>query len=238
MADSHAELIRQAVLQARDGHAREALGLLLGNPIPENSASASHYHLTLGSLLLQQGRSGEAFAHLDAALQHEGRSRLIESLWNRAREETEKGGGEGSLERASSPLEIWVDHPLFMPLEALLAVGAAAASLQFLRKRGSPAGRRAIFRWAAGFWALAAVACGLHFWGSRFARCRAATGIILRSGPSEDFIELGRVGPGAELRILAKQDKWVRVRVSSETSGWAPASAVLLLSPPSTTREP
>jgi len=238
MADAHAELIRQAVLQAREGHAQEALSLLLGSPIPDNSTSASHYHLTLGTLLLQQGRSGEAFAHLDAALQREGRSKVLEGLWARARDEAEKKLGEGSLERASSPLETWVDHPLFTPTEALLAVGAAAASLQYLRKRASPASRRVILRWAAGFWILAVVASGIHFWGSRFERSRAATGLILRSGPSEDFIELGRVDPGVELRILAKQDDWVRVRVTAEASGWAPSSGVLLLNPRSTTREP
>jgi hypothetical protein len=238
MADAHAELIRQAVLQAREGHAQEALGLLLGSPVPETSASSSHYHLTLGSLLLQLERPGEAFAHLDAALHREGRSKIVEDLWKRAREQAEAKLGEGSLERASSPLESWVDHPLFMPVEALLAVGAAAASLQYIRKKGSPASRRVIFRWAAGCWVLATLACSIHFWGSRFERCRATTGIILRSGPSEDFIELGRVDPGAELRLLARQEQWVRVRVTSETSGWAPASGVLLLNPPSTTREP
>jgi hypothetical protein len=238
MADAHAELIRQAVLQAREGRTSEALALLLGSPVPENHSSASHYHFTVGSLLLRQGRAGEAFAHLDAALHREGRSKTIEELWNQARVAAEGSLGEGALERASSPVELWVDHPLFAPVEALLAVSAAAAGLQFLRKRNSPGGRKSILRWTLVLWSFAALGCGIQYWGSRFEQCRALAGVILRSGPSEDFLELGRVDPGAELRILDRQEGWLRVRVNSETSGWTPASTVLLLNPPSTTREP
>jgi len=238
MADAHAELIRQAVLQAREGHSTEALSLLLGSPVPDNHPSASHYHFTVGSLLLRQGRPGEAFAHLDAALHREGHSKSIEEAWSKARLAAESARGEGSLERASSPVETWVDHPLFAPIEALLAVSAAAAGLQYLRRRNSPGGRRSILRWALALWGLAAVGYGLHYWGSRFERGRALNGVVLRSGPSEDYLELGQVDPGAELRLLARQEGWVRVRVNSEASGWTPASTVLLLKPASTTREP
>ncbi len=238
MADAHAELIRQAVLQAREGRTSEALSLLLGSPVPQNHPSASHYHFTVGSLLLRQGRPGEAFAHLDAALHREGHSKSIEELWGKARLAAEGAMGEGSLERASSPVEIWVDHPLFAPIEALLAVSAAATGLQYLRRRNSPGGRKSILQWALALWSLAAVGCGIQYWGDRFERCRALSGIVLRSGPSDDYLELGRVDPGAELRILDRQEGWFRVRVNSETSGWTPSSTVLLLKPPSTTREP
>ena len=86
MADPQAEILRQAVLQARAGQPKEALELLLRNPAQEAGPNASHYHLTVGALLLEQGRPGEAFAHLDVVMRREGPSKTVSELWTAARE--------------------------------------------------------------------------------------------------------------------------------------------------------
>ena len=237
MADFSSEMIRQAVLQARNGHPQEALSLLLGNPPPAGSADAPHYHLTVGSLLLEQGRPGEAFAHLDVVIHREGKGKPAVDLWQAARQQTELKLGRGSLDRASTSLESWVDNPFYMPLEALLAVLATAAAIRCYRKSLSPASRRVGLRWAALIWVVATAVGTAQLLGSRYPRSRAASAFVLRSGPADDFFELGQIEAGVELRLLEKQEGWVRVRVTPEVSGWAPASNVLLLSPPSNTRE-
>jgi len=237
MADPHADLIRQAVLQARDGHPQEALDSLLGNPAPDSSASASLYHFTVGSLFLRQNQPGKALAHLDASL-HRGGARPAGELRDRARTMAEQKLGEGSLDRASLPLEQGVDHPLYLPLEGILAVLAATAAVRCLRRGTSPGVRRTALRRAAILWLLALAGATGHYWGARFPRARASGTLVLRSGPAEDFLQLGRVDAGAELRVLSEDHGWMRVRVSPDTSGWIPSSGVLLLKPPSTTPEP
>ncbi|MBU6375561.1 MAG: SH3 domain-containing protein [Bdellovibrionales bacterium] len=237
MATLDADLIRQAVLQARSGQPKEALGLLLAHPPGPSSADASHYHLTVGSLLLDQGRPGEAFAHLDVVLHREGLIKPADDLWLTAREQAELKLGRGSLERASNTIEKWVDNPFYLPLEAFLAVLSVAAVVRCYRKGALPSSRKIWIRWAVLIWALAFGAGAGQILGSRYPRSRAATEITLRSGPAEDFYELGRVDAGSELRILEKNDGWVRVRVTPTVSGWVPSASVLLLTPPSTTRE-
>ncbi len=241
MANPQTETIRQAVLMARKGDAEGALKSLLENPIPESSPHAGHYHFTLGQLLLASDRADEAFAHLDVAIFRDGTTTEREATWRLARELAERKHGSGSLERSSSPLEAAVDSPYFAPIEGLLAVTALVLSFRSSPKGRGATGRRSshrMLRTALIAWLIAAGTAAGHLLGSRFPRSRAAVEISLRSGPAEEFISLGTVVPGAELRILDRNKDWLRVRATSELSGWAPASAVLLLEPPSTTREP
>jgi len=230
MAATHADTIRQAVRLAREGHPSQGLALLLESPVPAESRDASLYHYTLGWLLAQQDRPGEAFSHLDFAHRHHPGDALIQQAWERTRTELERKQGVGSLDRASTPVEQWVDSPYSTPTQALFAVLALVACAGAARKKQ-------IGRWTLLLWLLAFGASALQFVGSRNPQGRALSTQTLRSGPSEDFLNLGSVEAGSELRIIESKDGWSRVRISPESSGWVPHESVLLLMPPSTTRE-
>jgi hypothetical protein len=155
---------------------------------------------------------------------------LIQQAWERTRTELERKQGTGSLERASTPVEQWVDSPYSTPTQALLAVLALATWAGAVRSKRSN-------RWTLLLWLLAFGASAVQFVGSRNPQARALSTQALRSGPSEDFLNLGNVEAGSELRIIESKDGWSRVRISPESSGWVPHESVLLLMPPSTTRE-
>ncbi|MEN9722312.1 MAG: Bacterial domain [Pseudomonadota bacterium] len=238
MADTPNDLIRQAVLKAREGHPQEALEFLLSQTPPASSDLATLYHYTVGQLLLGEGRAREAFAHLDIAAFRDPSKVAISDARNVAQSSIEKEGGLATLNQASSPLEQLTNNPFYLPLEALLAVLAVAIAARCYRKGLTPAKKRQALVSAVVVWGLAATSVIAHYLGSRFSRGRTATTLVLRSGPSEDFLELQKVAAGTEVRVLESRGNWIRVRISPSVTGWVPPSNVLLFNPPSTRAEP
>lgn len=52
----------------------------------------------------------------------------------------------------------------------------------------------------------------------------------IRSGPGENFLDLGQAQPGVKFRVLGpKSESWVQVRYGESSVGWLPFSSLLVL---------
>jgi hypothetical protein len=227
MADSREDLLRQAILAAKEGNPSKALELLLAHPLPDTSPDAALYHFTAGAVLLERGQTGRALAHLEKSRALGGSSPQLQAALTRAQ--------AASTGEAAYPWERWADSPWFVPAEMVVLLVALVTSVALWR-------RRARLFWGLSCWAAACGVVALHAWSNTHAPARAVEACAVRSGPAEDFIRTHELQPGAEVRLLgephARSPGWRRVRVTRKQSGWIEERCLLPLRSGSHTPKP
>lgn len=241
MPANPAESIRQAVELARAGNPAKGLEILESSQAearPDASPYGALHHYTLGNLHLELGQPGQALAHLDLARRLAGGPGAIPGLagsLGAARDQCERAAGSVVLDRSSSWIERAVEHPLFVPAEALMAVFALSVALRAWRGPRAAAGHGVLAGRALLVWGLALGLGVCHWIGLRSAPGRVLMASSLRSGPSEDFVVLGLAPAGATVRLVEHRGTWSNVRLAPGLSGWVESDRLLLFEGPWTT---
>jgi tetratricopeptide (TPR) repeat protein len=117
-----------------------------------------------------------------------------------------------------------------LPLSGFAAAAALFCALLaiFRRRLGHGASRNAPLAACA---LISVIAASLAWMTSRSAQAVAAESSVVRSGPGDSFLELGRLDAGIQVRDLVSDPatEWARVRFSSRGTGWVRKSTLLPL---------
>jgi hypothetical protein len=232
MSAHNAESLREAVGLARSGNEAKALELLRGAEPPVSGAEAALYHYTLGTLLLKSGKAGEALAHLHHARILGATGPEVGAALDSAHLAVEQRLGAGQTQQASFWYERLADSPYFLPMEGLCAVIALSVTARLWRSPPRRAARIGSLLVCVLLWTLAAGMAFTHRWTITHPSARVAETSPVRSGPGEDFVLLGEVLSGVEIRVESSSSTapgWLKVRVSDALTGWVERDRVLLL---------
>ncbi len=229
------------------GRLQESLAALQSTP----SHSANFYY-NVGTLYYRLGDSGKSVAYLEKANRLRAHDPDIQFNLTAARKALSQNLGEGKLDPASNWLESVADRipvdeirgtiGLVAFIVLLLWVRAYLKTRRLLKALLQPAGMVAVFA----FLITATIYIAHHF-ALMHPPAAALETTAVRSGPGDQFLELGRVDSGMKIRLLgpvatasssgvapasdsaAAQELWHQVRYSAEGVGWIKASSLLLL---------
>jgi tetratricopeptide (TPR) repeat protein len=222
----------QALLSA--GKVDDALHLLQSQPGDDAS-----YHFNLGTLFYRAAKYGEAIAHLEKAHHLAPGDADTAHHLELAQAALGQKAGERSFDPASSWVETLSDHLSqlgFGGTVGLLSLTFVLLWLRFYLKTHSL--RRTLSEPSGWITLTAAVLFvglyGVILLGALNPAMMNLESQVVRSGPGEHFLELGRIEPGLKLRALGGQvlrapDAWRQVRYSSDGVGWVRDSTLLPL---------
>lgn len=219
----------------------EAIQWLRSHPPKDPDVSASYFH-NLGTTLIRSGQYGLATAYLEKAAQIDPSNEAVEKNLEFARAKLSALIGESRLDPAASWVDLWAPrlpvYEISAAFSLLLLLGLVSVAGRYRRLRQAKAawfsrGGALIFLSLLSLSLLGAVGAGLL-------SSPAATSLeseIVRSGPGERFLEIGRVETGMKLRTTGRvlpdekdaTKNWLQIRFSPGQVGWLKASGLLLL---------
>lgn len=215
------------------GNFEEALQKFRAHPLVHAS-----YYYNLGNVYYRQGQFGIALAHFDRALQ-------LDPLDSDARHNQEltldalkRTSGRTDWDPASSWIESLADRIPLDEVRAVLGMVAFLTVLLWIRPYLRTRSIRAAFLHPAALIGLCAfLATGFLFLAQRLSEARppavCAERLVVKSGPGEQFLELGWLDPGIRIRMLGgAANGWRQARVAlgrgEVTIGWVPESGLLI----------
>ncbi len=208
----------------------------------ESAPQDATYFYNLGTLLLRSGQIGPSVAYLEKARGLNPIDPAISKNLDAGRASLGQVLGEGRLDPASNLLERWSDRTPLKVIQGLLGL-LLAIWAWFLARRHSTRDSRKGFGLAWGqafypglilFLLISALRAG--WWVESAAMVLEPQ--VIRSGPGNQFMDLGRAEAGVKLRASGdtrfegesgKSLSWSQVRYSSDGIGWVKTSALLLL---------
>jgi tetratricopeptide (TPR) repeat protein len=212
----------------------EALQALKNAP----SADASYYY-NLGNIYYRLGQVGLAVANLEVANRKRPRDSDIQNNLKVAKTALAKTLGEDRVDPASSWLETVADTAPLDEIRLIIGLSALLVAMflvyAYLRERNL---RKTLLRPISIVLLTIFALSGSLYLAQRLASSNppaiSTEQQIIRSGPGEQFVELGRVEAGVRLRLLGPsiqtgQDLWRQVRYARDGLGWAKASSLLPL---------
>jgi hypothetical protein len=194
------------------------------------------WHYNAGTLALLDGNPGLAKAYLEKAAHLAPGQDQIHHQLQLAREQVGKMRGVSNIDaplslplQVGQTLRIW---PEFEGLILVLLLVLSALGISFYRRV------RVFRRWIRNPWvhlglalglpALLALQLALHAKGTPWA-VFVQEG-VLRSGPGERFLDMGRPAPGMRMPRTGIQDaEWIQVLFKPGQRAWVNTSSVLLL---------
>jgi tetratricopeptide (TPR) repeat protein len=220
------------------GKIEEALQKIKAHP----SESASYYY-NVGTLLFRSGLNGPAVAHLEKAYRLSPSDPQIRHNLEIARNSLIRLIGAEKLDPASTWDEKLADRLSRADARFLAAMfglsSAIAWILSFLRVRSL---RSTLTRPAGLFGVTGLIILSLSLGAQRLAQTRpSATCVeqtVVRSGPGDSYLEIGRLEAGSNLRLLTMTDLatpnagpggWIQIRHTKGDIGWVRSSSLLLL---------
>jgi tetratricopeptide (TPR) repeat protein len=205
------------------------------------SESAQYFH-NLGTVYLKLGQPGPAIAYLDKANHLRPHDPEIQQNLKIAQTSLGRLIGSDHLDPASNGLEILADRVSMGEIRGALGLlGLIVAALwlrAYLRTRDL---RRTLLQ-PSGLIGMIGLAITLALYATeRLAEAHppayALDRVVVRSGPGEQYAQLGQLESGVKLRLLGpsesiqaggKPQLWDQVRYSQDGIGWVPASSLLL----------
>ena len=225
----------------------DAIKALQAHPHPEEAS----YFYNLGVLTYRTGNLGAAVGYFEKANRIRPHDPDIQANLRIARKAVSQTLGSGQeLDNASTWVESLSDHMPMDELRGTLGLLAFIMTLMWTRSFMKTHQLRKTFVQSSGIVGL--LAFGLT--ASLYAAQRSAQahppavslqGQVIRSGPGNQFLEIGKLKPGMTVRLLgpvsaamlandpaSKADgteTWHQVRFTEDEMGWVPTSSLLLL---------
>lgn len=205
------------------------------------SESAQYFH-NIGTTYLKLSQPGQALAQLAKANHLRPHDPEIQHNLQLAQSALSRLIGVDHLDPASSGLETLADRVSFGEVRGALGLlGLIVAALwlrAYLRTRNL---KRTLLQ-PSGFVGLIGFAITLSLYGAeRLAEAHppafAMDRIVVRSGPGDQFAQLGQLEAGVKIRLLGptesitvgdQRQSWDQIRYSQDGIGWVPASSLLL----------
>lgn len=224
------------------GRYEDALKFLEANP-SENA----HYYYNLGTLNARLDNKGLAVAYLEKAHQMKPHDSDIQHNLKISRAALSRLVGEERLDPASTWPEMIADRFTLDEVRGALGVFSLILMILWTRSYGLTRNLKKTFLQPAG----CICAFGLVFTASLYGLERTAKNHpaavclehqVVRSGPGEQYLEVGQVEVGTKLRLLGPSSSdilsseasqtsglWYQTRFLPGTIGWVRASKVLAL---------
>jgi tetratricopeptide (TPR) repeat protein len=201
------------------------------------SEEGAYFH-NVGTVLARLGQSGKALAYLEKANRLEPHDASIQKNLRLTRAAVAQTLGEDKLDPASTWMEILASRVPLEELRGTLGLMTLILILLWLRTYLRTRSLAGTFARPAGVLG----ALGLAITASLYVAARASenhpAAILVetqpvRSGPGKSYLELGKVSPGAQVRLLemsvTSPEAWHQVRFDADAIGWLPESAFLIL---------
>jgi tetratricopeptide (TPR) repeat protein len=205
----------------------EALKAFQSHP----AESAQYFH----NVYYKMGQPGQALAYLEKANHLHPHDAEIQHNLQLAQSELSHLIGAGRLDSVSSGLEAMADRVSMNEVRGTLGLLGLVVMALWLRAYLKTRNLRRTLLQPAGFIGLLgfAITSGLYF-AERLANSHppafAIERQVVRSGPGDQFAQLGQVDAGMKLRLLGPTDgDWRQVRYSQDGIGWIKLSSLLLL---------
>lgn len=193
------------------------------------------YFYNLGTLLFRDGQIGPSVAHLEKAHALSPLDPAISKNLAATKVFLVQTLGEGRLDPASNLLERWADRLPLKVIQAILGLLIGFSAWTIVQRKRTQGGGKLFGVSLVFFLAISMLRMGMGL---------ASSAMVLelqtlRSGPGEQFLDLGRAEAGIKLRISgetriaekagSQTESWSQVRYSSDGIGWIKSSALLLL---------
>lgn len=229
------------------GRYEEALKAFMSQPLIENP----NYYFNLGNVYYRMGRYGAALAFYEKAkkldMRDLGVQKNIQIVRNRL---ILQMGGQDRLDPASHAIEVLSDRLPLDEVRATIGLLVIVISLIWLRRYLKTKNIYQTFFHAASMLVGTALLLTLFFYATKRYSERTPAAVVLesqvlRSGPGEQFMDLGRLDPGVKIRVLSEvfseesvqkdgnQDlnpgRWRKIRYSQDGVAWVHDASLLLL---------
>jgi tetratricopeptide (TPR) repeat protein len=196
--------------------------------------TAQYFH-NLGTVYYRVGQPGRALAYLEKANSLKPHDPETQHNLHLAQAAVGQLIGEARLDAASTGLESLADRVSLQEVRGALGLLGLLVAVLWLRAYWKTRNLKRTFLQPAGFIGLLGfgLTAGLYFT-ERLAQSHppafAVERQVIRSGPGDQFAQLGQVEPGMKIRLLGPVDQdWRQVRYSTDGIGWIKASSLLLL---------
>lgn len=201
-----------------------------------------HYYYNLGSIHFRLSHIGLAVAFLEKANHLYPYDPDTRHNLKLAQNALQSINGSLNLDPASSWLEFLVDSVALEQLEAVIGILLAMLISLWVRPYIRTRSLRAALLSTGSTLCISALLLALLVLGAKVLALSDPPAVLLkteiiRSGPSDRFLELARVPVGVKLRLAGQEAKetsdrglkWVQVSFAPGSKGWVPSDSLLLL---------
>lgn len=212
------------------GKYEEALQALRSHP-----AESAQYFYNIGTIHLRLDQPGQARAYLEKANALRSHDPEIQNNLQLARSALGRLIGNDRLDPASTGLESMADRVSMDEVRAVLGFLGLIVALFWLRAYLKTRSLKRTLLQPAGLVGLIGVAVTAGLYAVERAASASPAAFLLerqaiRSGPGEQFVQLGLSESGMKIRLLGpRSEGWSQVRYSQDGIGWVKTSSLLLL---------
>ncbi len=211
------------------------------NAMHQHPQDHAFYFYNLGTLYYRAGDFGPAVAYLEKANRKKPHDPDIRHNLQMARTELAKLIGRDKLDPASNWIEDLSDPIPLDEVRAVLGLVALMLMVFWIRKYRKTRVLSETLAHPAGILGILAFAltAALYFAQRESERTPPAVSLqtqIVRRGPGEEFLEIGRVESGMKIRMRGASETsrgnpelWSQIEFGEDQVGWVRASGLLLL---------